>query len=91
MLRFPVIFIPAIIELEKDYKNKCLLWGMENNAVLMNNAELLGKVLDGQATGKERRAVLKNMSDLVFDEFFMVALRATILFNENIDDYDKMQ
>ncbi len=64
---------------------------MENNAVLMNNAELLGKVLDGQATGKERRAVLKNMSDLVFDEFFMVALRATILFNENIDDYDKMQ
>lgn len=63
---------------------------MENNAVLMNNAELLGKVLDGQATGKERRAVLKNMSDLVFDEFFMVALRATILFNENIDDYDKM-
>lgn len=64
---------------------------MENNAVLMNNAELLGKVLDGQATGKERRAVLKNMSDVVFDEFFMVALRATILFNENIDDYDKMQ
>ena len=64
---------------------------MENNAVLMNNAELLGKVLDGQATGKERRAVLKNMSDLVFDEFFMVAFRATILFNENIDDYDKMQ
>ncbi|RHP64119.1 hypothetical protein [Bacteroides sp. OF04-15BH] len=64
---------------------------MENNAVLMNNVELLGKVLDGQATGKERRAVLKNMSDVVFDEFFMVALRATILFNENIDDYDKMQ
>lgn len=64
---------------------------MENNAVLMNNVELLGKVLDGQATGKERKAVLKNMSDLVFDEFFMVALRATILFNENIDDYDKMQ
>lgn len=64
---------------------------MENNAVLMNNAELLGKVLDGQATGKERRAVLKNMSDVVFDEFFMVALRVTILFNENIDDYDKMQ
>lgn len=56
---------------------------MENNAVLMNNAELLGKVLDGQATGKERRAVLKNMSDVVFDEFFMVALRATILFHEN--------
>lgn len=64
---------------------------MENNAVLMNNVELLGKVLDGQATGKERKAVLKNMSDVVFDEFFMVALRATILFNENIDDYDKMQ
>lgn len=63
---------------------------MENNAVLMNNVELLGKVLDGQATGKERKAVLKNMSDVVFDEFFMVALRATILFNENIDDYDKM-
>lgn len=64
---------------------------MENNAVLMNNAELLGKVLDGQATSKERRAVLKNMSDVVFDEFFMLALRATILFNENIDDYDKMR
>lgn len=64
---------------------------MENNAGLMNNAELLGKVLDGQATSKERRAVLKNMFDVVFDEFFMLALRATILFNENIDDYDKMQ
>lgn len=56
---------------------------MENNTILMNKVELLGKVLDGRATSKERRVVLKNMSDIVFDEFFMVALRATILFHEN--------
>lgn len=56
---------------------------MENNTILMNKVELLGKILDGRATSKERRTVLNNMSDVVFDEFFMVALRATILFHEN--------
>ena len=56
---------------------------MENNSIVINNVELLGKVLDGRATSKERRVVLKNMSDVIFDEFFMVALRATILFHEN--------
>lgn len=54
---------------------------MENRAIQINGLELLGRVLDGQATSEERRAVLFNMSDTVFEECFIVALRAVTLFN----------
>lgn len=53
---------------------------MENNTIKISNFELLGRVLDGAATSKERKTVLFNMSDIVFEEFFLVALRATTLF-----------
>lgn len=55
---------------------------MENNTIQMNDFELLGRLLDGKATLKERKIVLANMSDTVFEECLMVALRATILFNK---------
>ena len=55
---------------------------MENNTIQISNYELLGRVLDGKANSKERKTVLFNMSDAVFEECFMVALRATTLFNE---------
>lgn len=48
-----------------------------------SNFELLGRVLDGRATISERKVVLYNMSESVFEECFMVALRATTLFNDN--------
>ncbi len=64
---------------------------MENNTIQINNFELLGRVLDGKATSMERKAVLFNMSDAIFEECFMVALRATTLFNEKIEDYDTVQ
>ena len=48
----------------------------------ISNYELLGRVLDGTANSKECKTVLFNMSDAVFEECFMVALRATTLFNE---------
>lgn len=64
---------------------------MENNTIQINNFELLGRVLDGKATSKERKTVLFNMSDAIFEECFMVALRATTLFNEKIEDYDTVQ
>ena len=54
---------------------------MENKTIQTNNFELIGRVLDGRATFKERKTVLLNMSDVGFKERFMVALRATILFN----------
>ena len=64
---------------------------MENNTIQINNFELLGRVLDGKATSKERKTVLFNMSDAVFEECFMVALRASILFNEKVEAYETVQ
>lgn len=64
---------------------------MENNTIRINNFELLGRVLDSKATSKERKTVLFNMSDAVFKECFMVALRATTLFNEKVETYETVQ
>ena len=64
---------------------------MENNTIQISNYELLGRVLDGKANSKERKTVLVNMSDAVFEECFMVALRATILYNEKVEAYETVQ
>ena len=64
---------------------------MENNTTRISNFELLGRVLDGKANSKERKTVLFNMSDVVFEECFMVALRATTLFNEKVEAYETVQ
>ena len=64
---------------------------MENNTFQTKNFELLGRVLDGKATSKERKTVLFNMSDAIFEECFMVALRATTLFNEKVEAYETVQ
>ncbi|MBQ2883466.1 MAG: hypothetical protein IJE43_06815 [Alphaproteobacteria bacterium] len=64
---------------------------METNTIQINNFELLGRILDGQATSKERKAVLLNMSNAVFEECFMVALQATTLFNEKVEGYETVQ
>ena len=64
---------------------------MENNTIQINNFELLAQVLDGKATSKERKTVLFNMSDAIFEECFMVALRATTLFNEKVEAYETVQ
>ena len=64
---------------------------MENNTIQINNFELLGRVLDGKATSKERKTVLFNMSDAIFEECFMVALRTTTLFNEKVVVYETVQ
>ena len=61
---------------------------MEANMMKISNFELLGKVLDGRATISERKVVLYNMSESVFEECFMVALRATTLFNDNAGAYE---
>lgn len=61
---------------------------MEVNTVKISNFELLGRVLDGRATISERKTVLFNMSESVFEECFMVALRATTLFNDNAEAYE---
>ncbi len=59
--------------------------------IQISNFELLGRVLDGKASSKERKTVLFNMSDAVFAECFMAALRATTLFNEKVDAYETVQ
>ena len=64
---------------------------MGNNTIQINNFELLGRVLDGKATSKERKTVLFKMSDAIFEECFMVALRATTLFNEKVEAYETVQ
>lgn len=61
---------------------------MEVNMMKNFNIELLGRVLDGSATCTERKAVLFNMSGSAFQECFMVALRATTLFNDNTETYE---
>ena len=64
---------------------------MENNTIQISNFELLGRVLDGKASSKELKTVLFNMSDAVFEECFMVALRAITLFNEKVEVYETVQ
>ena len=64
---------------------------MGNNTIQTSNFELLGRILDGQASSEERKTVLLNMSDAVFEECFMVALRATMLFNEKNEAYGTVQ
>lgn len=64
---------------------------MENNTIQISNFELLGRVLDGKASSNERKTVLFNMSDAVFEECFMVALLATTLFNEKVEAYETVQ
>jgi len=64
---------------------------MGNNTIQISNFELIGRVLDGIATSKERKTVLFSMSDAVFEECFMVALRATTLFNEKDEAYETVQ
>lgn len=55
---------------------------MDKNSILINDCELLGRVLDGCSVSEERTGVLANFADMAFKECFMVALRATVLFNE---------
>ncbi len=64
---------------------------MGNSTIQINNFELLGRVLDGQATTKDRKMVLFNMSDAAFAECFIAALRATTLFNEKVETYEAVQ
>lgn len=64
---------------------------MENNTIQISNFELLGRVLDGKASSKERETVLFYMLDAVFEECFVVALRATMLFNEKNETYGTVQ
>ena len=64
---------------------------MGNNTIQISNFELIGRVLDGKANPNERKAVLFNISDAVFEEYFMVALRATTLFNEKVETYETVQ
>lgn len=54
----------------------------------ISNFELLGRVLDARATISERKTVLYNMTESVFEECFMVALKATTLFNDNAEAYE---
>lgn len=61
---------------------------MEANTMKIYNFELLGRVLDGRATISERKVVLYNMSESLFEECFMAALRAKTLFNDNAEAYE---
>ena len=64
---------------------------MENNTIQISNFELVGRVLDGKANSKDLKTVLFNMSDAVFEECFMVALRTKTLFNEKVEAYETVQ
>ena len=59
---------------------------MENN-----NLELIGKVLDNQATFNEISLVICNMHNISFKECFITALNARALFNEKFENYDTIQ
>lgn len=61
---------------------------MEDRLLHISNSELLGRVLDGVASPKERKMVLLSMIDPVFEERFMVALRATMLNNPREEAYE---
>lgn len=62
---------------------------MVNKTVRMDAVELLGRVLDGAASTMERQMVLCSLNNKVFEEYFMVALHATVLYNGK--DYGSIQ
>lgn len=58
---------------------------MEINTVQTSNLELLGRVIDGKATSRERVTVLYNMTDPFLEEFLLIAMKAKVLFNDRED------
>ncbi|OUN73626.1 hypothetical protein B5G10_03415 [Barnesiella sp. An55] len=62
---------------------------MGNNTIC--NFELLGRVLDGRATDRDRKIVLRGLTDSVFEECILVALKASVLYNENGKVYETVQ
>ncbi len=56
-----------------------------------NDSELLGRVLDGRANRQERMAVVAQLKDERFREFFMVALKAVTLIDEKGDVYETVK
>ncbi|MCR8912850.1 hypothetical protein NW211_12690 [Barnesiella sp. ET7] len=64
---------------------------MKNNAIQITDYELLGQVLDGKANELTRQMVILNLIDPLFEECFLIALKATKLFDDKIDIYETVQ
>lgn len=57
---------------------------MGNNAIQITDYELLGQTLDGNANELTRQIVILNLVDPLFEECFMIALKAAQLFDDKI-------
>lgn len=64
---------------------------MGNKAVQIIDNELLGQTLDGRTNELARQMVILNLVDPFFKEYFMIALRATKLFDNKIDIYEAVK
>lgn len=64
---------------------------MGNKAIQIVDNELLGQILDGRVNKLTRQMVILNLVDPFFKEYFMIALRATKLFDDKIDIYETVQ
>ncbi len=64
---------------------------MENNAIQITDYELLGQVIDGKADVLTRQMVTLTLVNPLFEECFMIALKATKLFDDKIDTYETVQ
>lgn len=57
----------------------------------ISDYELLGQVIDGIANNKTRQKTILNMTNPMFREYFMLALKATKLFDDKIDAYETVR
>ncbi len=60
---------------------------MEDNRMQAIDYELLGRVLDSKADEPTRRMVMLNLANPQFKEYFMIALKASRLFDYKVDVY----
>ncbi len=54
---------------------------MEYDMKYISDFELLGQVLDGVANYEIRQAVIQKMVNPLFEEYFLLAIKATRLFD----------
>ena len=64
---------------------------MGNKAIQIIDNELLGRILESRANEFSRKMVILNLADPFFKEYFMIALKATKLFDDKTEKYETVQ
>ncbi len=64
---------------------------MEGRMAEISDYELIGQILDGSACEQTRQSAMRCMTNQAFEECFLLAMKATRLFDNKIDVYETVQ